>query len=155
LFLDISFYCFPVSSFSDSCYIVPIGPELTTPEVLFDGRLSTKYLPGCDAFEDLHDMSWRQFGMGTTEKVDMISVHAHHLDLNLVSFFYTDSCFSYDLHGLFIQQGFSVLHGKHDMVMNLPSTMVSFSDSTFDPYQQYNKNKAPLQQAAGNFQVRT
>ncbi len=75
--------------------------------MLFDGRLSRKYLPCRDALEDLHDTSWRELGMCTAEKVYMILIHAHHLNLDLVSLLDTGSCFSYDLHNLFIQQRLS------------------------------------------------
>lgn len=58
----------------------------------------------------------------------MISVHAHHLYFDLVSLLDTNSCFSNDLNNLFIEEGFPVLNRENNMVMNLPCTMVSFSN---------------------------
>jgi hypothetical protein len=58
----------------------------------------------------------------------MISVHAHHLYFDLVSLLDSNSCFSNDLNNLFIEEGFPVLNRENNMVMNLPCTMVSFSN---------------------------
>jgi hypothetical protein len=61
----------------------------------------------------------------------MISVHAHHLYFDLVSFLDTASCFSDDLNNLFVKKRLPILDGEDDVVMNLPCTMVSFSNRVF------------------------
>jgi hypothetical protein len=58
----------------------------------------------------------------------MILVHAHHLYLDLVSFLYADSNLSDDLNNLFVKKGFPVLDREDNVVMNLPSAMISFSN---------------------------
>jgi hypothetical protein len=84
----------------------------------------------------------------------MICIHAHHLNLDLISLLDTNSCFSYDLHNFFIQQRFPVLHGKHDMVMNLPCTMVSFSDSAFMIHlNSITKTRRPCSKLQGTFKL--
>jgi hypothetical protein len=84
----------------------------------------------------------------------MIRIHSHHLYLDLVSLLDTNSCFSDDLNNLFIEEGFPVLHGKHDMVMNLPCTMVSFSDSTFIIHpNSITKTRRPCSKLQGTFKL--
>lgn len=92
--------------------------------------------------------------MRTAEKVYMIRIHSHHLYLDLVSLLDTNSCFSDDLNNLFIEEGLPVLHGKHDMVMNLPCTMVSFSDSTFIIHpNSITKTRRPCSKLQGTFKL--
>ena len=69
--------------------------------------------------------------MCSAEKVDMILVHAHHLHLYLVPLLYADNRFPDYLDNLFVEKRLSVLHWEDDMVMNLPSTVVPFSDRAF------------------------
>ena len=69
--------------------------------------------------------------MCSAKKVDVIPVHAHHLDLDLVSLLYTRSRFSDYPDDFFVQEGFPVLNREDDVIMNLPRTMVSFSNSAF------------------------
>ena len=69
--------------------------------------------------------------MCSAQKVDMILIHAHHLNLDLISFLYPDSSFSDDADNLFVEKGFPILDRENDMVMNLPCTMVPFANSAF------------------------
>lgn len=66
--------------------------------------------------------------MGSAEKVDMILVHSHRLNFDLVSLLYADRRFLNYPNHLFIEKRFSVLDRQDDMVMNLPNTMVSFTE---------------------------
>ena len=69
--------------------------------------------------------------MCSAKKVDMISIHAHRLHLDLISLLYARSRLSDYLDNLFVEKGFPVLDREDDMIMNLPRTVVSFSDSAF------------------------
>ncbi len=69
--------------------------------------------------------------MCSAEKVDMIPLHAHHLHIDLISLLYALCRFSDDPDNLFVEQGFSVLDREDDVIMNLPRTVVSFSDRAF------------------------
>jgi len=69
--------------------------------------------------------------MCSAKKVDMISVHAHRLHLDLISLHYARSRLSDYLDNLFVEKGFPVLDRKNDVIMNLPCTMVPFPDSAF------------------------
>jgi len=69
--------------------------------------------------------------MCPAKKVDMIPVHAHHFHLYLVSLLDAHGRFSDYPDDLFIEKGFSVLNREDDVIMNLPCTVVSFSDSAF------------------------
>jgi len=69
--------------------------------------------------------------MCSAEKVDMIPVHSHHLHLNLITLLYPYNRFLNYLNNLFVEKRFSILYREDDVVMNLPRTMVSFSDSAF------------------------
>ena len=131
LFLDVPFDRFPIGSFSDSGNIIAICPELTAPEVLFDGGFSCEYLPSGDALKNLDDPTGGELGMRSAEKVDMILVHAHRFDLNFISLFYARSRLSDYAHNLFVEKGFPVLDREDDVVMNLPGTVVSFSNPAF------------------------
>jgi hypothetical protein len=61
----------------------------------------------------------------------MIPVHAHHFHLYLVSLLDAHGRFSDYPDDLFIEKGFPVLNREDDVIMNLPRTVVSFSDSAF------------------------
>jgi len=69
--------------------------------------------------------------MCSAEKVDMIPVHAHHLHLDLVSFLYALNRLSDYPDNLFVEKGFPVLNREDDVIMNLPCTMVPFSNRAF------------------------
>lgn len=69
--------------------------------------------------------------MCSTKKVDMIFVHTHRFDLDLISLLYTHGRLSYYLDNLFVEEGFSVLDREDDVIMNLPRTVVPFSDTAF------------------------
>ena len=69
--------------------------------------------------------------MRSTEKVDMILVHAHCFYLDLISLFNTHSRLSDYPDNLFVEKGFPILDREDDVIMNLPCAVVPFSDSTF------------------------
>ncbi len=69
--------------------------------------------------------------MRSAEKADMISVHAHHLHVDLVPLLDALNRFSDDPDNLFVEKGFPVLNQEDDVIMNLPCTMVSFSNRAF------------------------
>lgn len=99
--------------------------------MLLGRRFSCKYLPGSDAFENLDDTTRGDFGVRSAEKVDMVLIHAHGLDFDLVSFLYTHRSFLDYPNYLFVKKRFSVLDREDNVVMNLPRTMVPFSNSAF------------------------
>ena len=88
--------------------------------------------------------------MGSTEKMDMVPVHAHRFDLNLVSFLYAHGGLSYYLDHLFVEEGFSILDREDEVIMNLPCTVVSFSDSAFSIHL-CSITKAPCSKLQGTF----
>ena len=90
--------------------------------------------------------------MRSAKKVDVILVHTHRFHLNLVSFLYTYRRFSDYLHNLFIEKGFSVLDGEDDVIMNLPRTVVSFSDSAFIVHPR-SITKTPCSKLQGTFKL--
>gem|GEM_PF-3668819 len=69
--------------------------------------------------------------MGSAEKVDMIFVHSHCLHLDLISLL--DACGSLPDYpdNLFVKKRFPVLDREDDVIMNLPCTVVPFSDGAF------------------------
>ena len=88
--------------------------------------------------------------MCSAKKMDMILVHSHHLHLNLVSLLYASNRFSDYPNNLFIEKGFSVLDGEDDVIMNLPRTVVSFSDSAFIVHSR-SITKTPCSKLQGTF----
>ena len=69
--------------------------------------------------------------MCPAKKVDMIPIHAHHFHLDLISLLDAHGRFPDYANDLFIEKGFPVLNRKDDVIMNLPCTMVSFSNCAF------------------------
>jgi hypothetical protein len=67
--------------------------------------------------------------MCSAKKVDVIPVHAYHLDL--VSLLYTRSRVSDYPNDLFIEKGFPVFNREDDVIMNQPCTLVPFLNRAF------------------------
>ena len=92
--------------------------------------------------------------MCSAKKVDMILVHAHRLHLDLISLLYARSRLFDNLDNLFVKKGFPVLDGENDVIMNLPCTMVPFSDSTFIVHL-CSITKTPCSKLQGTFKLDT
>ncbi len=90
--------------------------------------------------------------MCSAEKMNMISVHTHCLYLYFISLFYACGRFSDDLNNFFVEKRFPVLDRKNNMVMNLPCTMVPFSDSAFIIHP-YSITKTPCSELQGTFKL--
>ena len=64
--------------------IVPFGPELTTPELLFHLRVKLEDLLGRDAFDRLNNFARTHRWNALNQKMNMIFVGANFNELNLI-----------------------------------------------------------------------
>ena len=126
--LHIPFDGLPVGPPPYRGHIVPIGPKLPTPQDPLHRRLSAKDFPRREALEDLHNPSWRHFRMRTAEQMNVILVRPNSFHLNRKPFCNLGRRFLNDRRHRLIQQRLPVLHGKDNMVMDLPRTVRSPSN---------------------------
>ena len=123
LITNVSFNNLPASAFTDSCDVVAIRPNLSSPQRPLYTRLTPKKLSRSNAFEHSHYLTRRNLRMRRTQQMDVVSVTTNLLKLNLVPLTYFTRCLDYDSLHLIIQQRPSVIHRKHYVVINLPRTM--------------------------------
>ena len=128
LLFDIFLYCIPVGSFADRCDMLAIGPKLTTPQLFLYRWVMSKYFTGCNALEYLHYSAWRYLWMGTAEQVNMVFVATYGFHFDGISLGNSRGCLLYDVSHFGVQQSLSVFQRKYNMVVDLPSTMVAFSN---------------------------
>ncbi len=108
--------------------IIPIGPELAAPQILFHGWLSPKYLSCRNTLEYLNYLSRCNFRVGSAQHMDMVVIHAQSFQLDIVSFLNPYRCLSNYFNNFLVQQRLPVLHRKYDMIVDRPSTMIAFAD---------------------------
>ena len=81
LITNVSFNNLPASAFTDSCDVVAIRPNLSSPQRPLDTRLTPKNLSRSDAFEQSHYLTRRNLRMRRTQQMDVISVTPNLLKL--------------------------------------------------------------------------
>ena len=105
--------------------IIAIRPKLASPQVLLDCGLSSEYLAAGDALEYLHNSAYGNLRMCSAQYVDMIVIHAHPLYFYFISFLDSYSYLSNYFHNIPIQQGLTIFHWKHDVIVYRPRTVIS------------------------------
>ena len=60
---------------ADGVDVVPLGPELTAPQLPLDDWLSPEYLSGCDAFDNFGNVSRADHRYGLNQEVRVIFVY--------------------------------------------------------------------------------
>ena len=108
--------------------IVPIGPELSTPQVFLERWVIQEQLLGGDAFEDPYDLADAVFGMEAYQQMNVILVIAELLDDQIVPLFNAFHSLTQSGNSFRTQQSLAVLHGKDEVVMGVVRTVVAFGD---------------------------
>lgn len=118
----------PGTSFSDCCNVISIGPEFSSPQFSFGRWMPAKHLPCGDALEYPYDLSDRHLRMGTTQQMDVISIHSHPLNLNSVPLCDPFARLHDNSYHLRIQQRLPILNRKNNVVVYLPHTVIASMD---------------------------
>ncbi len=85
LVFNIVLDCLFVGVLANRVYIIPLCPELSTPQFLLHFGMLCEDVLGRDAFDDAHEVGGSDIGNGLDEEMDMVFVRSHLVESNLVS----------------------------------------------------------------------
>jgi hypothetical protein len=128
LVLDVLLYDSPITTSPYCASVVPITPELTSPQVFLECWVRQEQLLGGDAFEDTYDLTNAVLRVKANQQVDVVLVITELFNCQIVSIFNTFHSLTHGGDNVRTQQRLTVLNWKDKVVMGVVGAVVALGD---------------------------